>query len=61
MIKFDYITISGAPFIRTWSDLGMMIARDGALYEEAIDPVNSGRVYTETNQPILREEPDIND
>lgn len=34
-------------FVFTISEL-YTIARDGAEYDEAIDPVNSGRVYTET-------------
>ena len=38
----------GVNLIRTYSDEGYMIERDGVLYEEAIDPENSGRVYTET-------------
>jgi hypothetical protein len=41
-IEYDY----------TYSDAGMMIARNGARYSEAIDPLNSGRVYTETDEPI---------
>lgn len=56
MIKTESITINGVEYIRTWSDLFMMVERDGALYEEAIDPINSGRTYTETDHPIIREE-----
>ena len=41
-IEYDY----------TYSDAGMMIERDGARYAEAIDPLNSGRTYTETDTPI---------
>lgn len=37
---------------RTYSDSGMMIEREGALYSEAIDPADLGRVYTETDHPI---------
>lgn len=29
-----------------------MIARDGNRYEEAIDPVETGRIYTETDVEI---------
>lgn len=39
-------------FTRTWSDIGMMIERDGVRYDEAIDPTDKGRIYTETNEPI---------
>ena len=52
MIKTENLTINGKAYIRTWSDLGMMIERDGALYEEAIDPADLGRTYTETEHPI---------
>ena len=40
--------------IHTWSDLGMKI--HGGVpeddYDEAYDPIDSGRTYTETNIPI---------
>lgn len=29
-----------------------MIERDGVRYSEAVDPLDSGRVYTETEEPI---------
>ena len=29
-----------------------MIERDGVRYSEAIDPLDSGMVYTETDEPI---------
>lgn len=45
-------------YIRTYSDAGHYIERDGALYEEAIDPVDSGRVYTETDIVIRHGEPE---
>ena len=35
-----------------YSDSGFMIERDGARYSEAVDPLNSDRVYTETDEPI---------
>lgn len=53
MIKTETVTYNGKEYIHTWSDLHMMIERDGVVYEEAIDPVDSGRVYTETNRPIV--------
>ena len=44
--------------VRTWSDLGMKI--HGGFpegdYDEAFDPVDAGRVYTETNIPIDEDE-----
>ena len=37
---------------RTYSDNGVMIERNGVRYSEAVDPLDSGRVYTETDEPI---------
>lgn len=42
----------GVVLNRTYSDKGMMIERDGVRYEEAIDPAELNRVYTETDEPI---------
>ena len=42
--------------VRTWSDVGMKIERDGVLYDEAIDPADEGRKYNETNEPVASEE-----
>lgn len=53
MICTEKVTYSGKEYIRTWSDTGMMIERDGVLYEEAVDPADSGRTYTETDVPIV--------
>lgn len=47
----------GIRLVRTYSDTGKLIERDGVLYEEAIDPEDSGRVYAETEQTIDRELP----
>lgn len=52
MIVVDFVEIGGAQYQRTYSDGGMMIERDGARYSEAIDPVGSGREYTETDEMI---------
>lgn len=52
MIRVENITINGKEYTRTWSDNNKMIERDGELYEEAIDPIDSGRTYTETEQDI---------
>ena len=38
--------------IKTYSDIGMMIERDGVRYSEAIDPAELNRQYTETDEPI---------
>lgn len=52
MIRTENVTINGKQFVRTYSDSGCMIERDGVLYAEAIDPIDSGRVYTESDTPI---------
>ena len=44
--------INGVVFAYTYSDSGFMIERDGVRYSEAVDPLDSGRVYTETDEPI---------
>lgn len=44
--------INGVVYDYTYSDAGMMIERDGAMYSEAVDPLDSGREYTETDVPI---------
>lgn len=51
-----YMTRSdGVVLNRTYSDAGMMVERDGVLYDEAIDPAELGRTYTETDEPIEEE------
>lgn len=52
MLKTEVLIIDEKAYVRTWSDKGMMIERDGAIYEEAIDPAELGRTYTETEQEI---------
>ena len=52
MIQTEKVTIRGTVYDRTYSDANMRIERDGVIYDEAIDPENSGRTYTETNIPI---------
>lgn len=44
--------INGVVYDYTYSDSGYMIERDGVRYSEAVDPLNSSRVYTETDEPI---------
>lgn len=52
MIKTEFLVIGGREFIKTYSDEGFMIERDGVRYSEAIDPSEFGRQYTETDEPI---------
>lgn len=56
MIKTESLVINGTSFIRTYSDLGRKVERDGVLYDEAIDPADSGRTYTESTEMIDTEE-----
>ena len=44
--------INGVMYAYTYSDSGYMIERDGVHYSEAVDTLDSGRVYTETDEPI---------
>lgn len=47
MIITEKVTIRSRDFIRTYSDENRYVVRDGVSYSEAIDPPDSGRVYTE--------------
>ena len=47
MIITEKVTIRKRDFIRTYSDSNRFVVRDGVSYSEAIDPLDSGRVYTE--------------
>ena len=55
MIYTETITLNGKQYDRTYSDR-YYIERDGAQYAEAVDPLDSGRVYTETNVLLSVEE-----
>jgi hypothetical protein len=50
MIKTEEIIINGKLFVRTYSDSGYLVERDGVCYSEAIDPVEFERTYTETDK-----------
>jgi hypothetical protein len=52
MIQTENIEINGNTYTRTYSNAGMKIIRDGIMYDEAIDPADSGRVYEESSIPI---------
>lgn len=55
MLVTETRTIKDREFTYNYSDAGFYIERDGAMYEDAYDPIDSGRVYTETDTPIERE------
>ena len=44
--------INGVVYDYAYSDSGYMIERGGVRYSEAVDPLDSGRLYTETEEPI---------
>lgn len=56
MIIIETIIINNKEFQHTYSDIGFHIERDGIQYEDAIDSINSGRIYTETNIKIEKTE-----
>ena len=52
MIKTENLTINNRAFVRTYSDSGFLVERDGVRYSEAIDPAEFNRQYTETDEPV---------
>lgn len=54
MIKTENTYVNGRTLVRTYSDANRMIRQDGTgnIYSEAVDPVGSGRTYTETEEEI---------
>ena len=52
MVVKEVVVINGNYFEKTYSDKGMKVERDGVRYDEAIDPINSGREYVETDEPV---------
>ena len=55
MIVKENLTINGREFVKTYSDEGYMVEREGIRYSEAIDPSEFGRTYTETDEKIPEE------
>lgn len=47
MIVTENFKVGERDFIRTYSDAGRYVVRDGVEYEEACDPAEFGRQYTE--------------
>ncbi len=54
MIVSEYLYKNGRRLVRTYSDAHLMIKQDGTeiVYSEAVDPIGSGRTYTETDITI---------
>lgn len=58
MIITENFKVGGRDFIRTYSDAGRYVVRDGIEYTEACDPAEFGRTYIEGDQ-MPAEESDI--
>lgn len=60
MIQTEPMTINNHHLIRTYSDAGFKIRKNGTdeIYDEAIDPADSGRTYSETDEPVETSEAD---
>lgn len=52
MIVKENMEIGSRAFVKTYSDAGFYIERDGVRYSEAIDPADIPRTYTETDEPV---------
>jgi hypothetical protein len=52
MIKTENVTINGTEYVKSYSDAGKIIERNGRPFTSAIDPVNSVKQYVETDKPI---------
>lgn len=52
MIIVENLTIGNKAFVKTYSNLGYSVERDGVRYAEAIDPAHLNRQYTETDEPV---------
>ena len=52
MLITELIEINDTTYIRNYSDKECYIERDGIKYAEAIDPVGTDRIYTETEEVI---------
>ena len=52
MLITELIEINDTTYIHNYSDIGCYIERDGVKYAEAIDPVGTDRIYTETEEVI---------
>ena len=55
MIVREIMTIKNKDFLHTYSNSGMLIERDGVMYSDAVDPIESNRSYSETEIPIGKE------
>ena len=58
MIKTETVTINEKQLVHTWSDRGVYIygGSPNNNYDEAYDPIDSGRTYVETDIPIDKDD-----
>lgn len=56
LIRLDEKIKDSSYLVRTYSDAGFYIEREGAQYAEAIDLPQFNYTYTETNIPLPKEE-----
>lgn len=56
MIITETITIRDKEYLHNYSDEGYYIIRDGIKYADAIDAIDSDRVYEETDELIEQPE-----
>lgn len=61
MIVTENFKVGERDFIRTTSDSGRYVVRDGVSYSEACDPAEFGRTYTEGDLMPDEERTDIAD
>ena len=61
MIVTETFKVGERDFIRTYSDIGRYVVRDGVSYSEACDPAEFGRTYTEGELMPDEERIDIQD
>ena len=52
MLITETISINNKQYLHNYSDAGMKICRDNVLYDDALDPIDSARTYTETDIPV---------
>lgn len=56
MIVTETVIIDDRKFIRTYSDSGYMVERDGVRYSEAVDPAELNRTYVESDELVETDE-----
>lgn len=47
MVVSEIITVNSRELLHQYSDEGRYLIRDGVIYTDAVDPIDSGRTYTE--------------